>query len=313
MNASVHIWNEELALNLLPNNLILILYMIIGFFGNGCVIFTYLCSKLWKEEERYFIPYLSAADLFACLVCASFGIVLNLNQATLDDSVLCKTWWFFAGFTTFLSTFYLVVIAFQRLTKLCSSNHNVAMDLSRRRLTAIVLTVVSLFLSLPMPYFYGSVPFSDVRRNLTGQRCSRLYDVNRTFSLMYGSVLVVVAQAIITSLSVMYFKIGYVVRVHLKTLKCNSSSATRNQNIVIKLSLMFMLITVIFLICYIPKVIIMLLEANSPMFWEELSDDTRPIALFIYRMFIINNIANPFIYTFFDKAFLFYMKTLLCC
>lgn len=147
----------------------------------------------------------------------------------------------------------------------------------------------------------------------TGQRCSRLYDVNRTFSLMYGSVLVVVALTIITSLSVVYFKIGYVVSVQLKNLKRNSSSATRNKNIVIKLSLMFMLITVIFLICYIPKVIIMLLEANSPMFWEELSADTRPFVLFIYRMFIINNIANPFIYAFLDKAFLSNLKTLLCC
>lgn len=313
MNASVLVWNDGIAMKLLPNNLILIVYMIIGFCGNGFLIFTYLCSKLWQEEERYFIPYLSAADLFACLVCASFGIILNLNQVTFDDSVLCKTWWFFAGFTTLLSTFYLVVIAFQRPRKLCPSERNVAMDLSRRRLTVIFLAAGSLFLSLPMPYFYGSVPFSDVRRNLTGQRCSRLYDVNRTFSLMYGSVLVVVALTIITSLSVVYFKIGYVVSVQLKNLKRNSSSATRNKNIVIKLSLMFMLITVIFLICYIPKVIIMLLEANSPMFWEELSDDTRPFVLFIYRMFIINNIANPFIYAFLDKAFFSNLKTLLCC
>lgn len=84
MNASVLVWNEGIAMKLLPNNLILIVYMIIGFCGNGFVIFTYLCSKLWQEEERYFIPYLSAADLFACLVCASFGIILNLNQVTFD-------------------------------------------------------------------------------------------------------------------------------------------------------------------------------------------------------------------------------------
>lgn len=93
MNASVLVWNDGIAMKLLPNNLILIVYMIKGFCGNGFVIFTYLCSKLWQEEERYFIPYLSAADLFACLVCASFGIILNLNQVTFDDSVLCKTWW----------------------------------------------------------------------------------------------------------------------------------------------------------------------------------------------------------------------------
>lgn len=76
-----------------------------------------------------------------------------------------------------------------------------------------------------------------------------------------------------------------------------------NKRIVHKFTLMFMMITVIFLICYIPKVIIMLLEAGNPRFWEELSDSGRAGMLFVYRMFIINNITNPFIYAFLDTQF----------
>lgn len=66
---------------------------------------------------------------------------------------------------------------------------------------------------------------------------------------------------------------------------------------------MFMLITVIFLICYIPKVTIMLLEARNTKFWEEFSDSGRVGVLFVYRMYIINNITNPIIYAFLDNQF----------
>ena len=125
--------------------------------------------------------------------------------------------------------------------------------------------------------------------------------------------MVVVAFAIIISLIVMYSKIGYVIYVHMKTIRDISTRVASNKRIMIKLSLMFMLITVIFLICYIPKVTIMLLEANSQSFWEQLSDDTRPFVLFIYRMFIINNITNPFIYAFFDTLFLLSLKTSFGC
>lgn len=87
----------------------------------------------------------------------------------------------------------------------------------------------------------------------------------------------------------------------------------RNKNIVIKLFFMFMLIIVIFLICYILKVIIMLLEVNFLMFWEEFFDDIRFFVFFIYRMFIINNIVNFFIYVFLDKVFFFNLKIFFCC
>lgn len=313
MNITVDTWNEELAIKLLPNNVILSVYLVIGLCGNGCVIWTYLASKLWEEEERYFIPYLGVADLCASIVCASFGIVLNLNQATFQYNVLCKSWWFWAGFTTLSSTLLLVVIAVQRLLKLCTLNGRSNMNLFWRRLVVISVAVISLCLSLPMPFFYGIVPFHDVPRNITGQRCSRLFDVNHTASLIYGAVLVVVAFAIIISLIVMYSKIGYVIYVHMKTIRDISTRVASNKRIMIKLSLMFMLITVIFLICYIPKVTIMLLEANSQSFWEQLSDDTRPFVLFIYRMFIINNITNPFIYAFFDTLFLTSLKTSFGC
>ncbi|XP_061164359.1 cholecystokinin receptor type A-like [Saccostrea echinata] len=94
------------------------------------------------------------------------------------------------------------------------------------------------------------------------------------------------------------------------------SSATqqmqkRNRAVVHKFTLMFMLITVIFFVCYIPKVILLLLEARNPKFWEELSDSARAGVVFVYRMYIINNITNPFIYAFLDNKFATEIKKLI--
>ncbi|XP_062580711.1 uncharacterized protein LOC134242622 isoform X2 [Saccostrea cucullata] len=83
-----------------------------------------------------------------------------------------------------------------------------------------------------------------------------------------------------------------------------------NKRVVYKFTLMFMLISIFFLICYIPKVILMLLEAIHLEFWETFSDSTRAGILFVYRMYIINNIVNPFIYAFLDHQFTTEIKKL---
>ena len=86
-----------------------------------------------------------------------------------------------------------------------------------------------------------------------------------------------------------------------------------NKNIMHKFTLMFMLITFIFLICYIPKIVIMIVEALNPTFWEDLSDSGRAAMFFVYRMYIINNIANPFVYAFLDTQFKSNLKHLCSC
>jgi hypothetical protein len=84
----------------------------------------------------------------------------------------------------------------------------------------------------------------------------------------------------------------------------------KNQRVVYKFTLMFMLITIIFLVCYFPQVIIALLEARIPNFWEEFSDSARAGVLFLSRVYIINYIANPIIYAFLDEKFAKEIKSL---
>ncbi|XP_048777288.2 probable G-protein coupled receptor No18 [Ostrea edulis] len=382
-------WNSELASGLTPNNVILSLYIVTSLLGNSTVILIYGFKMRGNKEERYFIPFLAMADIWASLVCASFGIALNMMQAEFNNTHLCKVWWFFAAFTTFTSIFFLLIIAVHRYLKVCRPLGK-QMTLKWKRFALGLGLFVAFIHAVPMVHFYGSVPFPNDEGGIVGQRCSRLKTTNKTGSLIFGGVIVLIIVVCIVTLICLYAKIGYTILAHFKfskspckvdtssdvekhsknnpsqvtipssngplsdtengicetnntelseslppqtstkttgkTLKtdtklegkvnpCKSSAKRRkernNQRIVHKFTLMFMLITIIFLLCYIPKVIIMLQEARNPKFWEEFSDSARAGVLFVYRMYIINNITNPIIYAFLDEQFAKEIKTLI--
>lgn len=77
----------------------------------------------------------------------------------------------------------------------------------------------------------------------------------------------------------------------------------KNRQLTTKITMMFLVITIVFLLSYVPKVILLIIEGISPYFWEQLSNTQRPGIIFLYHMYIINNIANPFVYAFMDLKF----------
>jgi hypothetical protein len=390
LSAKLEDWNSKLARGLIPDNVILSFYIVTGLLGNSTVILIYGFKMRGNKEDRYFIPFLAMADLWASLVCASSGIALNMMQATFNNTYLCKTCWFFAAFTTFTSILFLMIIAVHRYLKVCRPLGQ-QMTLKWKRFSLGLGLLVAFVHAVPMVHFYGSVSFPNDEEGIVGLRCSRLKTTNKTGSLVFGGIIVFLTVAIIVTLMCLYSKIGYTILAHVKfsntvskpdtnsdtgkpskdhhshttTPSCTrplngaenethsietdntklseslssrtfttrardhfskssnlegyvnhlKSSAKKrkernNKRIVHKFTLMFMLITIIFLVCYIPKVIIMLLEARNPKFWEELSDSARVGVLFVYRMFIINNIINPIIYAFLDHQFTKEMKSL---
>jgi magnesium-transporting ATPase (P-type) len=107
-------WNSELAKALIPNDVLLSLYIILGIFGNVTVILVYGLRMKKKTENRYFIPVLAVSDLTGVIVCSSFALALNMMQAQFYNTHLCKAWWFFAALTTSMSIFLLLIIAAQR-------------------------------------------------------------------------------------------------------------------------------------------------------------------------------------------------------
>ncbi|CAC5355776.1 unnamed protein product [Mytilus coruscus] len=91
----------------------------------------------------------------------------------------------------------------------------------------------------------------------------------------------------------------------------SSKRRKKDRGITYRMTIMFFVITLLFFICYIPKLILIIIFGIYKNFSENLSTSQRSAAMFVYEMFIINNIVNPFIYAFMDTKFRIEATTLL--
>lgn len=99
---------------------------------------------------------------------------------------------------------------------------------------------------------------------------------------------------------------------HISKKQKTSDLQKKNQSAISKITVIFIIITMVFLICSIPKLTIVLLETITPSFWENYTDVERVALMFVHQGYILNNIANPFIYTFLDKTFKREINKILC-
>ncbi|XP_033735870.1 orexin receptor type 1-like [Pecten maximus] len=335
-------WNSEFVDVLWSDTLLLVMYILIGVVGNSLVIIVYTLRFRDKSEDRFFIPYLAVIDLIACLVCSSFGIAVNQYAVTFTNDPACKAFWVCSLFTTGCSIFILLVIAVHRYQKICRP-FSVQMSLRRKRLSLVGCISVSLLVSLPSLAFYGTSPVIHPEYNITGTRCANIRGPwTKGVAISYKAVILLMCLGVLISLIVLYCLIGKAVfkRITLNknrqiqtSVPTAMSSATSSDTVTAivesvsedgrklapkpmsnanskkktipgyRLSVMFMIITAVFVLCYIPKMSMMVFESKNEMFWFTLDISGYGAYRFLYTMYIINSIVNPVIYGFFDKKF----------
>ncbi|XP_060071587.1 putative neuropeptide Y receptor 11 [Ylistrum balloti] len=71
----------------------------------------------------------------------------------------------------------------------------------------------------------------------------------------------------------------------------------------VRLTMIFMLITVIYIVTMGPKLVIMIADSVLERFWTIEPTPKFGILRFLYTCFIFNNVVNPFIYGFLDRRF----------
>ncbi|XP_062594327.1 uncharacterized protein LOC134255800 [Saccostrea cucullata] len=70
-----------------------------------------------------------------------------------------------------------------------------------------------------------------------------------------------------------------------------------------RVSFMFMTISFVGFLAYLPSWSFIVIETNNPTFWKKLSTTAFHVCLTLRRMYMFNHFANPFIYGVFDVAF----------
>ena len=351
-NITLSEWNMEITNILLPNIVMLSVYLALGTCGNFFVLMVYAFQMKKQSDERYFIPILAFFDMIATIYLGVHYIFQCFNQTTFSNNILCKTLVFFVANTTYTSVLILSLIAIQRYMKVCKPLKP-SMSISMKRTALFLAIILSLLFALILPFVYGTIPYHSIKHGIVGKRCGRLKDGNAFISTLYSvgtGTLVFVAVALLV---ILYCRIMKKVFRSLKIYKndrsgdktdieinekdancrdisCSDiemsetkpdssvgqqdiksrpeSAVSRNRRIINrritnKLTFMFFTITTVFILSYIPKVIVLCLEGIHKDFWENLSNSQRPAVTFLYHIFIINNIVNPIIYAFMDIEF----------
>lgn len=166
--------------------------------------------------------------------------------------------------------------------------------------------------------------------NVTGSACRRLTQENRLLSLGHAIVCNIIVFVFVWLLVVLYTLIGRRIYAQIhqwdKRKKSNTMSKEENptkandpeaanktnKQTMFRITFMFMLITFIFIISFSPKVVIFIFECLNDRFWDSLPYNTRLLVRFFDVLFIINNIANPFVYAFLDVKFSQQLKSIFC-
>ncbi|KAJ8302850.1 hypothetical protein KUTeg_019246 [Tegillarca granosa] len=276
--------NSEMAQALAPNTVVFVVYVIIGIIGNLISIYIYRCRMKHTDGKRYFILCLSITDLVTCSSVSGFAIYLNFLPLTFKGNIFCKIMWTFNAFLTISSAFLLLLIAVHRYRLICVPLGK-PFNQFWRKFALISTYLLAFILSHPNLAFYGEGIAKHPEYNITGTTCGKLYDQQHSGLLLtYNYAFIVIFAVGATAFIVLYSFIG-------KTILKRSHT------------LMFMLITFIFLISYTPRMIIMIMENINPFFFVDLSVGQYLVYSFCFRLYIVNNIVNPFLYGVFDIEF----------
>ncbi|KAK3087430.1 hypothetical protein FSP39_005839 [Pinctada imbricata] len=399
--------NSVLAEYLLPNTVVLFIYMVVGLLGNITVILMYTYRIKANKDDRFFIPFLAFFDLLACTIGCTFAISLNLLPIQFMSDVKCKVLWYLNMCTTLNATLMLIVIAVQRYLKVCRP-FGAQMTLRKKHIALAVVLLTSSVTAVPATFFYGEIEVVNRQTNVTGFRCGR-YNSDQLSSYLSAFNIVLLLMAIfgISSITFLYIQVGRSIYRQVNFRQRFRSSAAvptdkkpesstpdsgvesdsnpkvsdvfydanrrevddalkndkpddrkyskdsmfsddeheialnnslkkknmDNQNREIdanrhrgnrkrkgsifrvkgmdfntcirqyKYSFLFMVISSVFILSFTPRMVIMILEAMDKDFWDNLPDSYIRLCLFFYRLYILNNVINPFLYAAFDVRF----------
>ncbi|KAH3709513.1 D(2) dopamine receptor-like [Dreissena polymorpha] len=79
-----------------------------------------------------------------------------------------------------------------------------------------------------------------------------------------------------------------------------------------KITMMMLTITVFFIVTYLPFIAVSVMDAVVSDFWTGLSESHICFYDFLLRIYVLNNVANPFIYSFWDVKFRRELKNFIC-
>ncbi|CAG2250228.1 unnamed protein product [Mytilus edulis] len=188
------------------------------------------------------------------------------------------------------------------------------MNLIWKRCSVLICALTTAILFIPVLFYCGLVEIRNPNLgNVTGYQCNKLSGSTTSLILLriHQGFAVVGSIGNVITVTVLYMLVTKVIirqtRLETTTRSIDvpdihpTKPATRKS--AYRISFMFMTISIVGFLAYLPSWIFILIETNNPEFWKNLSYVSFHICLALRRMYMVNHLCNPYIYGVFDKAF----------
>ncbi|OWF47097.1 muscarinic acetylcholine receptor M3-like [Mizuhopecten yessoensis] len=211
-------WNRDEAYKLIPIDVLLVLYALIGVFGNIAVIYIYSFKLKVKFDDKFFILVLAGMDIIVCSTGPLFSLARNLLPVNFQGDVLCRVCWYFVRTMGTASGMLLFIIAVQRYLKVCRPFGRQMTSFINKVALAVTFGV-AIMIDIPIFVFYGETEIYVSHLNVTGYRCGRKDDESPSMKqdiLIYFYFMFVCAGSVMMGVAVLYSMTGYTIYKQVK-------------------------------------------------------------------------------------------------
>lgn len=296
-------FNHRVSDKLIAPLVFIILMLIIGIPGNAVVLIIYW-RKYTKSVYRTIVWNLAVVDFSFCMI----GIPFNINRVTQYYSFpaewICVT--FIVVTMTFLaySSNLILLLSVCRFRKICMplksqfTNKNI-------KYWVLVCFVIGFGCAAPQ-IFIPKFEAINLGHNLTGHTCAISLRNPSIYSVAYTYCAVTLFSSYTLALIILYSLIGW--KVYRQSRKQMGESTSSHNAISSKATKVALTISIVFAISYLP--VWSIESVGKHLHEEKLDIATFSFLKIVERLFIVNHVANPFIYAIFDNRFRQHFKRL---
>ncbi|XP_061165642.1 somatostatin receptor type 5-like [Saccostrea echinata] len=338
--------SEEYSKQLLPNTIVQLIAATFGILGNCLVILMYTKYVKDKMGSRYFIPVLAVVDLVGSVSNATQFHLDNTMRYIYPDVFLCKMMSFLIVFTGGFSAHLILAIALQRYLIICRP-FGQQMTQKLCRIAVLIIFLISVGYASPILKFNGIYKLRSL--NTTGNyniSFCHIDDGTDSFNVMipYLGFLLFLSLINIFITFIFYVPVTKTIYDRLSPARRNRAKNVPDGKIVSKetqmsddgknitkpklqandesmvngspeqkarknISVMFLVIIIVYIVSYLTSLVTQIHSFAST---EERKGYIRNIYFFCLRFNLLNHIANPYIYWFYDLKFRNELRRICC-
>ncbi|CAC5370176.1 unnamed protein product [Mytilus coruscus] len=277
----------------------LCILLVVGVPGNLTVLIIYW-NKYTKSVYRSLILNLAIVDLIFCTIGIPFNIGRIVHYYTFKGQWVCKTFTAVLIFGIMYSTHLVMLLSLHRFRQICFPLKN-QISLQNVHYFISACVIIGFILSWPQAVLI-EIEHVTLERNITGHTCPVTASEPSVYSIAYSIFNVCMFFVYTIILFVLYSLIGKkAYQQRQKRLPVYTTERGRNVQLIDKMTKIAFTISVVFALSYLPLFVLKL--AKDWFHEKDLNEIEFSILRIAERCYIINHVANPFIYALFDNRF----------